>query len=90
MILMARTVTVFRQAMKDVVLVDGTVLPKGTLVAAPAFTMHHDEEKYPNAHEFDPFRFARMRGVDDQERTKYQLTTTSLDWVAFGHGRKAW
>ena len=78
--------------MKDVVLVDGTVLPKGTLVAAPAFVMHHDEERYPDAHEFDPFRFARMRGlgVDDRERTKYQFTTTSLDWVAFGHGRKAW
>ncbi len=75
--------------MTDVVLIDGTVIPKGTIVGVPTFAIHHDKEKYPDPHTFDPFRFARLRAQDGNE-TRHQLSTTALDWVGFGHGRQSW
>ncbi|RDX48972.1 cytochrome P450 [Lentinus brumalis] len=80
--------SMLREAMTDVVLIDGTVIPKGTIVGVPTFAIHHDKEKYPDSHTFDPFRFARLRAQDGNE-TKHQLSTTALDWVGFGHGRQS-
>ena len=53
--------------MKDVVLSDGTRIPRGTMVAASAYAMHHDGALLADADTFDPFRFARVRGADDSE-----------------------
>ena len=54
-------VNLFRKAVKDVTLSDGTRIPKGTLVAAAAITAHSDDARYTDPLVFDPFRFARMR-----------------------------
>ena len=81
--------SLLREAMKDVVLVDGTVIPKGTMVCVPTFSIQHDAAKYPDPDMFDPFRFSRMREKGGNE-TKYQLSTTSPDWIGFGHGRQSW
>ena len=51
----------FRKAVKDVTLSDGTRIPKGTLVAAAAVTAHSDDTRYADPGVFDPFRFARLR-----------------------------
>ena len=75
--------------MKDVTLRDGTLIPRGTLLGAPAAAIHHDERKYAAPDVFDPFRFARMR-AQDGNGTKHQLSTTSPDWIGFGHGRQSW
>lgn len=83
-------VSVFRKAMIDVTLRDGTKIPRGTYLAASAVSIHHDEEKYAGTDVFDPFRFAHMREQDDQNSTSHQFSNTSVNWLAFGHGRNAW
>ncbi|TBU58191.1 cytochrome P450 [Dichomitus squalens] len=80
--------SVGRKALKDVLLSDGTLIPAGTLVVANSYPMHHDDEYYPNAGEFDPFRFARMRELEG-EGTKHQFVNTSTSYVPFGVGRHA-
>ncbi|OBZ73435.1 hypothetical protein A0H81_06609 [Grifola frondosa] len=37
---------------------------------------------------FDPWRFASMRDEAGEGR-KHQMVTTSVDYIAFGHGRHA-
>ena len=81
--------TITRKAMKDVTLIDGTFIPKGTLLAAAAHPTHHDESIYANAEVFEPFRFAKMR-EGDGEGLKHQFVNTSVDYVSFGHGKHAW
>ncbi|KAI0325905.1 cytochrome P450 [Cubamyces sp. BRFM 1775] len=77
-----------RVALKDITLRDGTVIPRGMLVMAAVDATHHDEAVFENADTFDPFRFARMREKDG-EAHKHQLVHTTVDFVAFGHGRQA-
>nr|VWO96344.1 Putative calcium-binding protein [Ganoderma boninense] len=79
----------FRKAVKDVTLSDGTRIPKGTLVAAAAVTAHRDDTRYTAPDVFDPFRFARLREGGSTEATKHQLVNTSVDFITFGHGRHA-
>ena len=78
-----------REAMTDVVLVDGTVIPKGTMVCVPTFSIQHDAAKYPDPDMFDPFRFSRMR-EEAGEGTKHQFVNTSIEYIPFGHGKHAW
>ena len=78
-----------RKACKDVTLVDGTVIPKGTFVAAPQSATHLNEEYYPDASTFDPFRFSRAREEEGQA-LKHQFVNTSTEFIAFGHGKHAW
>ena len=75
--------------MTDVVLVDGTVIPKGTMVCVPTFSIQHDAAKYPEPDTFDPFRFARKRGAAG-EGVKHQASTTAPEYLPFGHGKVAW
>ncbi|KAF7317664.1 Cytochrome P450 [Mycena kentingensis (nom. inval.)] len=66
---------------------DGTHLPTGTYVHATTWSLHHDPELYPDPHQFDGFRFWRMRDAADQAGSaKYAAVTTNLDYLAFGHG----
>ena len=82
---------IFRKALKDVTLSDGTRIPKGTLVAAAAVTAHSDDASYPDPAVFDPFRFARLReGGGADAVLKHQLVNTSVDFITFGHGKHAW
>ena len=82
-------VSVQRKALKDVTLVDGTFIPKGTMVCAASYPMHQDETHYTDAEEFDPFRFSRMREKEG-EGVKHQYVNTSANYIPFGHGRHAW
>ena len=78
-----------RKATQDVTLHDGTFLPKGTIVVTGQCVIHDDDNNYEHAGKFDPFRFARMREVPG-ETVKHQFTTTSPQYVPFGHGKFAW
>ncbi|TFK79819.1 cytochrome P450 [Polyporus arcularius HHB13444] len=80
---------IFRKAVKDVTLSDGTRIPKGTLVAAASVTAHTDDTRYPEPDVFDPFRFARMREGGVEDAVKHQLVNTSVDFLPFGHGKHA-
>nr|BEI74071.1 cytochrome P450 monooxygenase [Trametes versicolor] len=81
-------VSLTRMADKDITLSDGTFLPKGTLVAVPAYSTHRDDAVYADALVFDPFRFSRMRAREG-ESTKHQFVNTSVEYVPFGHGKHA-
>ena len=94
------TVNLFRKAVKDVTLSDGTRIPRGTLVAAASVTAHRDDARYGGGIDgeggaasdvFDPFRFSRMRETGEvEDAVKHQLVNTSVDFITFGHGRHAW
>ena len=81
--------SIFRQALKDVTLLDGTFIPKGTIVSIASNAMHRDDAHYPDEATFDPFRFARMREGEGEE-LKHQFASTSPDYLPFGHGRHSW
>ena len=77
-----------RKALKDFTFLDGTFIPKGTHIAA-AHSVHLDEKFYEDPLSFKPFRFAE--GVNDaNDAVNNQLTTTSLQYLLFGHGKHAW
>ena len=70
-------------------MIDGTFIPKDTLLAAAAYPTHFDDSIYENASVFDPFRFSRLREAPG-ESTRHQFVTTTDDSIGFGHGRHAW
>lgn len=78
-----------RLVLRDFTFSDGTYLPAGTFVSTPAQATHYDGKYYTDPEVFNPWRFAEMRGPDGKGM-KYQLVTTSTEYMAFGHGRHAW
>ena len=56
---------------------------------AAARCVHYDEEIYPNAHTFEPFRFSDLRG-EDGEGAEHQYLSTAPEFLPFGHGPHAW
>ena len=78
-----------RKAVVPLTLCDGTYIPKGTVMVAPAQATHFDNENYANAAVFDPFRHVREKEKDGSA-VKHQYVTTSAAYVPFGHGKHAW
>ncbi|CAL1694068.1 unnamed protein product [Somion occarium] len=81
-------VSLMRKALKDVTMSDGSFIPAGTMIVAPAVATHMDDENYTNPEVFDPWRFSNMRDGDG-EGTKHQFVSTSVDYITFGHGKHA-
>ncbi|RPD82682.1 cytochrome P450 [Lentinus tigrinus ALCF2SS1-7] len=77
-----------RVATKDMTLVDGTFIPRGTLITAAIAPAHRDQKHYQCADVFDPFRFSRAREETGIGATQ-AFTHTSGKWLAFGHGKHA-
>ena len=48
-----------------------------------------NEKFYHNPHEFDGFRFSKMR-EQKGESAKHHSVNTSTEYLAFGHGLHAW
>jgi len=66
-------------------------VPAGTFVAIPASAAHTDERIYPNANEFDGFRFSKLRETESGSMTsKHQAVSTSGEHLFFGFGQHAW
>jgi cytochrome P450 len=74
-----------RVVMSDYTFSNGVTLPKGTALSVDTTPMHMGSE-YENPEEFDPWRFYNI-----QQKTgkRSDITTTSNDFLAFGHGRHA-
>ncbi|KAL4779475.1 cytochrome P450 [Aspergillus varians] len=81
------TATFQRRAMKPVKLSDGTDLPAGTLVLAPADAIAFDPEFYPDPKRFDGLRFYKLR--QQGPKVRHQFVATSKMQVQFGLGRHA-
>lgn len=75
--------------MQDITLSDGTYIPRRTVLVAPALATHQDRTLYTDADVFNPWRFVEMRETDET-KLKYQFVSTSVDYIAFGHGKHAW
>ncbi|KAI1260236.1 cytochrome P450 [Xylariaceae sp. FL1019] len=73
-------------APEGVTLPDGSHIPCGTKVGISGYSVHHDEANYPNAMQYDAFRFAH----DESEDKKPQgLINTSEKFMGFSHGSHA-
>lgn len=46
-------------ASKGIVLDEGYHLPRGVNIGVSVYSIHHDENFYPQAHEYDAFRFSK-------------------------------
>jgi cytochrome P450 len=78
-----------RKVMKPFTFSDGTIIPKGSFVAAPIAQIHMDESIYDNANEFHGFRFNDLR-KQEGESARHDATKTSPEFLHFGHGPHAW
>ena len=98
---------VSRGILKEVIANDGITLPcgihlkKGTKVGIHAYPIHHDEDLYPNANQFNAMRFCTVdeekpagdhleKVAGNFKKKGTSLVTTSSHFMAFSHGRHAW
>ncbi|KAJ7589645.1 cytochrome P450 [Mycena floridula] len=77
-----------REVLKDFTFSDGTMVPAGNLVAVASFSIHTDESLYPNALQFQGFRYSDMRNIQG-EGLKHHFVTTGPEFMLFGHGKHA-
>ncbi|KAJ5375300.1 Cytochrome P450 [Penicillium concentricum] len=73
-----------RLALEQVVLSDGTVIPKGANVFVSTKILE-DDSVYPNAATYDGYRFYNKRQQPGNEH-KHQFVATSPEHFVFGHG----
>ena len=59
------------------------------MIGVASESLHHDEKFYEDANVFKPFRFAEMH-EEDPEAVKYQFVSTAIEYLPFGHGKRAW
>lgn len=70
----------------------GVKLPRGVSVVVPSYPVLQDNDVYPDAQTFKPFRFAEQRrdeSVEYVKRAAKAFASTSPEYLAFGHGRNA-
>ncbi|KAL6351898.1 hypothetical protein LRP88_14710 [Fusarium phalaenopsidis] len=79
--------TMNRKATKRITLPGGLVLEKGDRCMSDLGSMV-DANIYPDPHEFDGYRFYRLRG-DPTMESKAHLVSTSREHLGFGHGKHA-
>ncbi|KAF8989851.1 cytochrome P450 [Cyathus striatus] len=78
--------TVTRMALKDYSFQDGTFIPENTMVCAASDAIHTDSEIYPNAGEFDGFRFSKMNEAIGSR--KFEIVSAGRnDFLLFGSGK---
>nr|D1MX89.1 RecName: Full=Cytochrome P450 monooxygenase bsc11; AltName: Full=Brassicicene C biosynthetic gene cluster protein 11; AltName: Full=Cytochrome P450 monooxygenase [Alternaria brassicicola]BAI52804.1 cytochrome P450 [Alternaria brassicicola] len=77
-------VTSWRGCTEDVVLSDGTVLPKGSCIYFDDSKVV-DPEHYPDPEKFDPMRSFKKREQPGQE-DRHQFVSLQTDHMAFGYG----
>lgn len=73
-----------RLAKEEIPLSDGTVIPKGAIIAVSAHT-NQDETVYPSAQTYDGYRFYKKRQEPGNEQ-RFQFVTTTRESFGFGHG----
>lgn len=66
-----------------ITLANGLLVPRGATITTAQWSVHHDDDIYPRAHEYDPYRFhATVHSPT--------MVTTSAEYLVFGHGKHSW
>ncbi|KAJ5564247.1 hypothetical protein N7513_000489 [Penicillium frequentans] len=73
-----------RLALEAIPLSDGTIIPKGAMIAVSAH-INQDETIYPSPEKYDGYRFLKKRQEPGHEH-KHQFVTTTRESYGFGHG----
>lgn len=73
-------------APRGVTLPDGSHLPRGTKVGVSGYSIHHDNDHYPDAAMYNAFRFAQP----SDDKKPCALVSTSEHFMGFSHGSHAW
>ncbi|KAL6821927.1 cytochrome P450 [Trichoderma sp. SZMC 28015] len=74
--------SVTRSVLKPFQLKSGLALRPGNIITSPSWMIHRDEDNYPKAHEFNPYRF--YDETTNSATTK--ATTASNTFLAYGYG----
>ncbi|PNP50308.1 hypothetical protein THARTR1_09016 [Trichoderma harzianum] len=74
--------SVTRSVLKPFQLKSGLALRPGNIITSPSWMIHRDEENYPKADEFNPYRF--YDETTNSATTK--ATTASNTFLAYGYG----
>lgn len=69
-----------RKALVDFRFADGTFVPKGTHLATASMSRHLDDKVYPNATQFDGFRFVN-EDRQDEELAQDRFVSVSVDYL---------
>ncbi|KAI9766853.1 MAG: hypothetical protein M1839_004758 [Geoglossum umbratile] len=70
-----------------ITLSNGLWVPNGATITTPLWSIHHDEDIYPHADQYVPFRF--YNAAKNQVSGSKSIGTTSPEFLSFGHGRHA-
>ncbi|KAF2092849.1 cytochrome P450 [Rhizodiscina lignyota] len=74
--------SVTRSVLQPMQLKCGMELRPGHIITSPAWLVHNDEDIYPKAHEFNPYRF-----YDEKTNTATtKATTASEKFLGYGYG----
>lgn len=80
--------TVIRKVITPHTFSDGTYVTKNSWVVAPATSIHRSSKIYDSPDTFGGLRFYNMRKAEGMG-AKFQSTSTSVDYLVFGHGLSA-
>ncbi|WZH47168.1 cytochrome P450 [Fusarium acuminatum] len=83
-----------RKVLKTFTLSNGQVIPAGLMIEIPAVAVNSDSYIFPNAEEFDPLRFYRLRSQAKDEGSvekaaNNQFVSVNQSSLTFGYGRHA-
>lgn len=78
-----------RKALQPITLMDGTYIPKGAYVSSN-FSIHLDDDIYPDAHKFDGYRFLPETTPGGKSNNSSGFVRTNSHYLIFGHGKHPW
>ena len=78
-----------RRATKDFTFSNGLRIPEGTYVFTPNAPVLFDEKHYPDAQQFDGYRFYRLGRVTGRP-LDYKFIAANTKYLQFGDGRHIW
>ncbi|KAG5653220.1 hypothetical protein H0H81_001697 [Sphagnurus paluster] len=81
-----------RKAMVPFPLLDGTVIPPGTIISVSSTAAHFDSTRYERPQEFDGLRFAKLRQKEaiSEKTDGHRLTSSGPGFLTFGSGKHIW
>ncbi|KAH6657514.1 cytochrome P450 [Truncatella angustata] len=82
-----------RKVLRTFTLLDGRVIPAGVTIEIPATAISSDPDVFPNADQYDPLRFYKMRQQAKESSNESgalnQFVSVSANSLNFGYGRHA-